>query len=127
MHSSKQSTLLGCRVTALQVITTEHEKENEKMRTAKINSRQLSILEGIAYRIADINFLKAKYGDDAEHEIEASRKTMKSLFADADRENIPFFVQNTVICYFEDFTKYLETSVTSYLTNHKHYDITLEV
>lgn len=91
-----------------------------------INDRQLIVLKGIAYRIADIHFLKERYGDDAKHEIEVSRKTLTSLFAEADKENIPFFVQNTVLCFFENWRNYLNTDVVTYLINLNRYDIMIE-
>ena len=92
---------------------------------ATINSRQLAILEGIAYRIADIYYMRARYVDEAKHEINDSHNCLMLLFADADREKIPFFVQNTVICYFENFKNYHRTDVSTYLEHNKHYDITL--
>lgn len=63
----------------------------------QVTQKQYDILCGIRHWIADKERMIERYGHD-EPELESIHKTIISLFDEADREKIPFWVQNTAIC-----------------------------
>lgn len=68
---------------------------------------QRNALEGLAYRIADNQYMIERYGRKAaEHELKENHKTIIGLFEKLDSLKVPFWVQNTVIFYFEDWRRY---------------------
>ena len=80
-----------------------------------MTKKQFAVLEGLAYRIADNAYMRERYGDD-EPELENVRKTIHSLFDELDRLQVPFWVQNTVIVWAEDWRRYKTDDMASYLT-----------
>ena len=71
------------------------------------NKEQRACLEGLAYRIADNSYMIERYGRTAAaRELSDNHKTIIGLFEKLDSLKVPFWVQNTVICYFEDWRKY---------------------
>lgn len=71
--------------------------------TATIEQRR--VLQGLAYWIADINYISERYGHDVPEITECDR-TIKSLFDELDALNVPFWVQNSVICWAENWRNY---------------------
>lgn len=66
---------------------------------------QFSALEALAYWIADVNYITERYGaEDPEHE--RAHKTVCMWFEELDRLKVPFWVQNTVIFWAEDWRRY---------------------
>ena len=64
---------------------------------------QFSALEGLAYWIADLHYMREKWGDD-EPEVQRARDTVeKCCFPSLDRLAVPFWVQNSVICWAENW------------------------
>lgn len=62
-------------------------------------------LSALAYWIADSNYIRERYGsDDPEHE--KARKTVGLIFDSLDSLRVPFWVQNAVICWAEDWRRY---------------------
>ena len=74
------------------------------------NRKQRSALEGLAYRIADTEYMREKYGFN-EPELSQNEKTISSLFDELDRLGVPFWVQNSVICFSEDWRKYTQFGI----------------
>ena len=71
------------------------------------NREQKNALEGLAYRIADNSYMIEMYGkENAKTELQENHKTIIGLFEKLDQLQVPFWVQNTVIFYFEDWRKY---------------------
>lgn len=71
------------------------------------NKAQFSALEALAYWIADVHYIRERYGaDDPEHE--KAHKTVCMWFEELDRLAVPFWVQNTVICWAENWRRYKE-------------------
>lgn len=68
------------------------------------SKKQKSALDGLAYRIADSAYMKERYGTEgAKIELEQNRKTILSLFSELDKLGVPFWVQNAVICFSENW------------------------
>lgn len=68
---------------------------------------QQDALEGLAYRIADNNYMIERYGrEDAAHELRQNHNTIIGLFDKLDNLKVPFWVQNTVIAWAENWRRY---------------------
>ncbi len=66
---------------------------------------QRNELEALAYRIADIAYMREKYGND-EPEITVSRKTIEDcIFPKCDALCIPYWVQNSIIAWAENWRR----------------------
>ena len=75
---------------------------------------QTKELEGLAYWIADTNYMIERYGND-EPELAKNRKTIDLVFDNLDRLGVPFWVQNTVIAFSEDWRRYKRVYMKEYL------------
>ena len=76
----------------------------------KATKEQRNALEGLAYRIADSAYMRERFGND-EPELEQNEKTISSLFDLLDRLGVPFWVQNSVICFSENWRKYIQFGI----------------
>lgn len=76
------------------------------------NQKQRKALEGLAYWIADRAYIAERYGND-DPEITTCAETIKSIFDECDRLAIPYWVQNAVIIFAENWRHYK----TEYLDN----------
>ena len=74
------------------------------------NRYQRSALEGLAYRIADSAYMRERFGND-EPELRQNEKTISGLFDELDRLGVPFWVQNSVICFSENWRKYIQFGI----------------
>ena len=84
----------------------------------KYNREQYNALAGLAYRIADNTYMKERYErDEITHEIKSNRKTITMLFDELDKMCVPYWVQNTVICFAEDWRRYKRDGMKEYLKN----------
>lgn len=73
------------------------------MLNCKISKEQFKELQGLSYWIADLNYIKEKYGEN-EPELQVCRETIeKCIFPKLDKLNVTFWVQNTVICFSENW------------------------
>lgn len=75
---------------------------------------QRNALEGLAYRIADSAYMRERFGND-EPELKQNEKTISGLFDELDRMGVPFWVQNSVICFAENWRQYISTYMSDYL------------
>lgn len=85
-----------------------------EIRKRTITKDMLRHLEGLAYWIADLNYIKERFGPE-EPELETCRKTISLIFDELDRIQTPFSVQNNIICYFEEWRHYKMTSTRDFL------------
>ena len=69
--------------------------------------KQATELHGLAYWVADINYLRERYGNE-EPEIITADKTIRFCFDRLDVLGVPFWVQNTVICFAENWRNYIQ-------------------
>lgn len=73
----------------------------------KLTQEQYNTLDGLAYRIADNAYMLERYGrDESEIERQENHKTILGLFDQLDALRVPFWVQNTIICAFENWRRY---------------------
>lgn len=79
-----------------------------------ITRKQLSILEGIAYWIADRAWFIERNGTE-DPEFTKYDKTICSLLDEADREKISWAAQNAVIVWAEDWRREQSQYITSML------------
>ena len=82
------------------------------MKKYQINRKQFSILEGLAYWMADRSWFMERYGSN-DPEFSRYDTTIRGLFDEADRAAIPWAVQNMVICWAEDWRQ----EASEYLNN----------
>lgn len=72
----------------------------------KANMDQRDELEGLAYWVANENYIRETYGSD-EPELDRCRDTITGcIFPALDRLGVPFWVQNSVIAFSEDWRRY---------------------
>ena len=76
----------------------------------KATKEQRNALEGLAYRIADSAYMRERFGND-EPELKKNEKTISGLFDLLDRLGVPFWVQNSVICFSENWRKYVQFGI----------------
>lgn len=76
---------------------------------------------GLAYRIADNAYMIERYGrENCSVELAENKKTIGGLFADLDALRVPFWVQNTVICWAEDWRRYKTDCIVSAFDKFKN-------
>lgn len=75
--------------------------------TYEVTQKQYNILSGLRYWIADEKRMRERFGDE-EPELQVCKKTISCLFDAADRENIPFWVQNVAIFSVDNWRRYLD-------------------
>ena len=80
----------------------------------KINKKQLKLLEGLAYWIADTNYIKERYGSN-DPELKKCNDTIIDLFDDLDGAGVPFMVQNNIICWAEIWRNYKKEHTSDFL------------
>lgn len=84
------------------------------------SKEQKSALDGLAYRIADNAYMKERYGTDgAKIELEQNRKTILGLFSELDELGVPFWVQNAVICFSENWRAWQAGRLEKHLNSRK--------
>lgn len=78
-------------------------------------------LSGLAYRIADNQYMIERYGTE-ESAIERAQNnlTILDLFDSLDKKNVPFWVQNTVICWAENWRRYKTDCIVSAFDKFKN-------
>ena len=80
-----------------------------------ITKEQLKKLEGLAYWVADVYYIRERYGaGDPEHE--KAHQNVLYTFKELDEIKTPFIVQNMVICFAENWRQYKTTHTRDYLT-----------
>lgn len=79
------------------------------------SSEQRNALLGLAYWIADARYIEERYGSlDPEYSV--CDKTLKQcVFPHLDRLQVPFWVQNTVIAFSDDWRRYISEYLSDYL------------
>ena len=74
----------------------------------KATQKQKQALEGLAYWIADVNYIKERFGSD-DPELKKCDDTIQlCIFPELDALHVPFWVQNIVISWAENWRQYKE-------------------
>ena len=76
-------------------------------------------LEGLAYWVADVNYIKERF-DANDPEYSKADKSIHLCFDTLDSLNVPFWVQNTVICYAEDWRRYQENYMWLWMRDNRN-------
>ena len=79
------------------------------MLSFSISQKQYDILLGLRFNMAVKAKLMERYPEEYEQERESIHKTICGLFDEADREKIPFWVQNIVCAYQDNWRHTKET------------------
>ena len=74
------------------------------MKTFAATREQRDELEGLAYWIADRAWSRER-GELDEHEDHRTDTTIRAIFDALDRLGVPYWVQNAVICWAEDWRR----------------------
>lgn len=61
-----------------------------------VNRIQFAELEGLAYHVADLNYMRERFGE-SEPELTRTRDSVSSCLDQCDACGVPFWVQNIVI------------------------------
>lgn len=85
------------------------------MLSCTINHDQLAALDGLAYWIADLHYMREKWGEN-DPELKRARDTIeKCCFPQLDKMGVPFWVQNSVICWAENWRNTKSEYLTDFL------------
>lgn len=69
-----------------------------------ITSKGYNALEALSWRIADNAYMIERYGyNETEHERAENGKSIHMLFDDLDAEAVPWALQNSIICKYENW------------------------
>lgn len=81
----------------------------------ELSREQYNELSALAYWVADVNYMQEKFGPD-EPELQTCRDTIeKSIFPNLDYLKVPFWVQNIVSCWAENWRNYTSNYLINYL------------
>lgn len=82
-----------------------------------VNQSVYNTLCGLAYRIADNAYMIERYGvDDSAVERAENHKTIVGLFEKLDSSGVPFWVQNDVIAFGENWRRYKTDCLARWLS-----------
>lgn len=85
------------------------------MLTYTLNRDQYSALSGLAYWVSDLHYMRERFGEN-DPELTRARETIeKCLFPQLDRLQVPFWVQNTVLCWAENWRNTKRQYLTDFL------------
>ena len=86
----------------------------------KIPSNEIkNALEGLAYWVANVNYIKERYGAN-DPEYTQADKSVLLCFDQLDRLHVPFWVQNSVVCFAENWRQYKQFYMFSWLQQHRN-------
>ena len=88
------------------------------------NMDQVYALQGLAYHVADVNYIKEKYGA-SDPEYKKADSNVLYQFKILDSLGVPFWVQNSVICFAENWRRYKSEYLEDWLLKNRNIDICL--
>ena len=88
------------------------------------NLQQRNALQGLAYHVADVNYIKEKYGA-SDPEYSKADKNVLLTFETLDQLGVPFWVQNSVICFAENWRRYKSEYLEDWLLKNRNIDLCL--
>lgn len=94
----------------------------EKLKFKSKNQAQKNEIEALAYHIADLSYMRERQGNDWP-EISRTKKTISLCFEILDKLGVPFWVQNSVICYAEDWRRYQSNYMSRWLLKNCNIDL----
>lgn len=78
--------------------------------TYTLTEKQYAELEGLAHWISNKYYARERYPED-KHEQERCHKTILLIFDVLDKMSVPFWVQNTTICWAEEWRNVYKESL----------------
>lgn len=88
------------------------------------NREQRNALEGLAYHVADANYIIERYGAD-DPEYNTAHQNVLCSFATLDRLGVPFWVQNSVVAFAENWRQYKNNYIDTWLLKNRNIDLTV--
>ena len=88
------------------------------------NREQRNALEGLAYHVADVNYIIERYSAD-DPEYNQAHQNVLCSFATLDRLGVPFWVQNSVVCFAENWRQYKNNYIDTWLLKNRNIDLTV--
>lgn len=89
----------------------------------KAGSKEIrNALAGLAYHIADVNYIKERYGSD-DPEYAVADMNVHCSFDALDRFGVPFWVQNSVVAFAENWRRYKSEYMENYLLKNRNIDL----
>ena len=90
----------------------------------EIDQKTYNKLLGLAYRIADNNYMLERFGrKESEIERAENHKSIMLFFEELDLAKVPFWLQNTVIQFAENWRRYKTENLAKYLESLTAYNI----
>ena len=77
--------------------------------------QQSNALHGLAYWVADEHFIRERYGNDDPEIQVCSRTINECIYPSLDRLHVPFWVQNAVSVFAENWRTYTSSYMDEYL------------
>ena len=96
--------------------------ENKRLYFKVKNREQKNAIEGLAYHVADVNYIKERYGVNGPEFKKADQNVYLS-FDTLDRLGVPFWVQNSVICFSENWRQYKSVYMDDWLLKNRNIDL----
>lgn len=79
-------------------------------------------LEGLAYHVADANYISERYGAD-DPEYEKADINVLLTFDKLDLLGVPFWVQNSVVAFAENWRRYKSEYLDNWLLKNRNIDL----
>ena len=76
-------------------------------------------LAGLAYWVADISYIRERFGTNNNEFISAD-KSVKLCFESLDRLGVPFWVQNSVVAFADDWRRYKSCYMENWLFKNRN-------
>ena len=90
----------------------------------KATKEQRNALEGLANHVADQNYIKEKYRA-SDPEYKKADSNVLYQFEVLDRLGVPFWVQNSVVCFAENWRRYNSEYLEEWLLKNRNIDLCL--
>lgn len=88
------------------------------------NVAQRNALEGLAYHVADVNYIIERFGSD-NPEYKKAHENVLLTFENLDHLGVPFWVQNSVMTFAENWRRYKSEYLDSWLLKNRNIDLHL--
>ena len=86
------------------------------------NMQQRNALQGLAYHVADVNYIIERYGAN-DPEYKKAHENVLLTFETLDRLGVPFWVQNSVVCFAENWRRYKSEYLENWLLKNRNIDL----
>ena len=96
--------------------------EKKKLYFKVENREQRNALEGLAYHVADVNYILERYGAK-DPEYKKAHQNVLLTFKHLDALDVPFWVQNSVICFAENWRRYKSEYMGNWLLKNRNIGI----